>query len=66
MSTLTEIEAAVPSLTLEQLAELERFIRQMREQKNRSASPPSRQLPLVAATGRAITQEEIDDALEAD
>ena len=66
MSTLTEIEAAVPSLTLEQLAELERFIRQMREQKKRSASPPSRQLPLVAATGRAITQEEIDDALEAD
>ena len=66
MSTVAEIEAAVPSLTMEQLAELERFIRQTRESKARASPPAPRQLPLVAATGRAITQEEIDDALEAD
>lgn len=66
MSTVAEIEAAVPSLTMEQLAELERFIRQTRERKARAGTPALRQLPLVAATGRAITQEEIDDALEAE
>ena len=65
MSTVAEIEVVVPSLILEQLAELERFIRQTRESKARGSARPPQQLPLVAATGRAITQGEIGDALDA-
>ena len=36
MSTLAEIEAAVPRLSVEELAQLERFIRQARQEKQRS------------------------------
>lgn len=66
MSTVAEIEAVVPSLTAEELVELEQFIRRTRESKARGGTLPPRQLPLVTATGQAITQEEIDDALDAD
>ena len=37
MSTVAEIEAVVPSLSVEELAELERFIHQAREGKVRGA-----------------------------
>jgi hypothetical protein len=66
MSTVAEIEAVVPSLTAEELVKLEQFIRRTRESKARGGASARRQLPLVAATGRAITQEEIDDAGDAD
>ena len=66
MSTLAEIEKAVPQLTASELAELERFIRQTRESKEQGGPRPPRELPVVAATGRAITQEQIDAALDAD
>jgi hypothetical protein len=64
MSTLAEIEKAVATLPLTQQEELVRHL------LSRLQSPPqpstSRRLPLVPATGRPITQEEIDDALDAD
>jgi hypothetical protein len=66
MSTVAEIEAIVPSLTAEELVELEQFIRRARDSKVRGSTLTPRQLPLVGATGRAITQEEINDALDAD
>lgn len=66
MSTVAEIEAVVPSLTTDELMELEQFIRRTRESKARGGAPRRRELPLVAATGRSITQEELDDACDAD
>jgi hypothetical protein len=65
MSTLAEIEAVVASLTEAELIELEQFIRRTREGKARGGALP-RQLPPVPATGQAIGQDEIDDALDAD
>jgi hypothetical protein len=41
MSTLAEIEQAIPRLTVEELAELEKFVRQARREK-------------VAGTGHSI------------
>ena len=38
MSTVAEIEAVVPNLSVEELAELERFIQQTRESKTRGIS----------------------------
>ena len=38
MSTVAEIEAVVPNLSVEELAELERFIHQTRESKTRGIS----------------------------
>lgn len=38
MSTVAEIEAVVPNLSVEELAELERFIHQTRESKARGVS----------------------------
>ena len=35
MSTLAEIEEAVPHLSAEELAELERFVRKARQEQNR-------------------------------
>ena len=62
MSTLMEIEAAVDALPSPQQEALFRHLAE-RLQKRRE---PNRRLPLVPATGRPITQEEIDDALAAD
>lgn len=62
MSTLVEIEAAVEKLAPPQQEELLRYLAE-RLQQHRQLK---RQLPLVPATGRPITQEEIDDALDAD
>ena len=61
MSTLSEIEAAVDRLAVPEQEELLRRL----EARLRHAQT-KRNLPLVPATGRPITQEEIDDALDAD
>jgi hypothetical protein len=64
MSTLAEIENAVASLPLPQQEEL---VRHLLSRLQPSSTPAtSRRLPLVAATGHPITQEKIDDALDAD
>ena len=63
MSTLTEIEAAVESLPQEQKQELWSYL------QRKLFRPPTaarHALPLVPAHGRPITQQEIDDALDAD
>jgi hypothetical protein len=62
MSTLNEIEAAVDALPLPQQAELLRFLAQRLEGQPEA----KRRLPIVLPTGRPITQQEIDDALDAD
>jgi hypothetical protein len=62
MSTLAEIEAAVDALPSPQQEELFRHL----AQRLKKRSEPKRLLPLVPATGHPITQEEIDDALNAD
>jgi hypothetical protein len=62
MSTMAEIEAAVERLSSE---EKELLFRRLQE-RLRLERQPKRRLPLVAATGHPITQQEIDDALEAD
>ena len=62
MSTLTEIESAVETLPWSEQQEL------LRHLAARVQAQPElkRRLPLVPATGRPITQEQIDDALDAD
>lgn len=60
MDTLPEIEAAVDALPATQQKEL---LRRLAERLRRQQEP-KRQLPLVPPTGNAITQEEIDDALD--
>jgi hypothetical protein len=62
MSTLSEIEAAVNALSSPQQQEL------LRRLAERLGNPqvPKRRLPLVPSSGRPITQEEIDDAVETD
>ena len=45
MSTLTEIEQAVPQLSAEELAELERFIKHKRREKLRDAGVSVFDLP---------------------
>jgi hypothetical protein len=62
MSTLAEIEAAVDALPSPQQEELFRYL----AERLRKQGEPKRRLPLVPATGHPITQEEIDDALDAD
>jgi transcriptional regulator with AAA-type ATPase domain len=62
MSTLAEIEIAVDALPPPQQEEL---LRHLAERLGKRGEPKSR-LPLVPATGRPITQGEIDDALDAD
>jgi hypothetical protein len=62
MSTLAEIETAVAALPPPQQEELLRHL----AERLRTRGEPRRHLPLVPATGRPITQEEIDDALDAD
>jgi hypothetical protein len=62
MTTLSEIEAAVDALPSPQQQEL------LRHLAERLGKPQTlnRRLPLVPPTGRPITQEEIDDALDTD
>jgi hypothetical protein len=62
MSTLAEIETAVDALPSPQQEELLRHL----TERLRNRGEPKRRLPLVPATGRPITQEEVDDALDAD
>jgi hypothetical protein len=62
MDTLHEIEAAVDALPETQQKELFRHLAerlQGQEELNRS-------LPLVPSSGHSITQQDIDDALDAD
>lgn len=62
MDTLPEIEAAVDALPLTQQEKLfHRLAERLKRQKE-----PKRRLPLVAPTGNPITQEDIDDALDAE
>jgi hypothetical protein len=64
VSTLAEIEAAVEKLPLPQQKQLFQHLAQRLEPG--SEAKGKRRLPLVAATGRPITQQEIDNALDAD
>ena len=45
MSTLRDIESVIAQLSPEELAQLERFVRQMRLQKTRSGGHSARDLP---------------------
>lgn len=62
MSTLAEIERAMDALPASQQEELFRHL----AERLRKQAEPKRRLPLVPATGRPITQEEINDALDSD
>jgi hypothetical protein len=62
MSTLAEIEAAVDALPLSQKEELFSHL----AARLKKQAEPKRRLPFVPATGRPITQDEIDDALDTD
>ena len=62
MDTLPEIEAAVDGLPLKLQRELFRHLAERPEVQGES----KRRLPLVASTGNPITQEDIDEALDAD
>lgn len=62
MSTLAKIEAAMDAFLSPQQEALFRHLAQRLQER----PEPKRRLPLVPATGRPITQEEIDDALDAD
>ena len=62
MDTLPEIEAAVDELPLKLQRELFRHLAERLEVQGES----KRRLPLVASTGNPITQEDIDEALDAD
>lgn len=62
MDTLPEIEAAVDALPVTQQKELFRHLaKRFQEQEE-----PERSLPLIPPTGNPITQQDIDDALDAD
>ena len=62
MDTLHEIEAAVDALPVTQQKELFRHL----AERFQDQEEPKRHLPLVPPTGNSITQEDIDDALDAD
>lgn len=62
MDTLPEIEAAVDSLPVTEQKELFRHL----AERFREGDEPKRSLPLIPPTGNPITQQEIDDALDAD
>ncbi len=64
MSTLAEIEKAIEALPPEQWQEIRRWI-ESRAPKSQPARKADK-LPLVPATGKSITQEQIDDALDSD
>jgi hypothetical protein len=60
MNSLAEIEAAVDSLPPTQQEQLLRHL----SERVRKQSRGNGRLPVVAATGREITQQEIDDACD--
>jgi hypothetical protein len=62
MDTLPEIEAAVDALPETQQKELFRHLAERFKQQEE----PKQRLPLVPPTGNSITQQDIDDALDAD
>jgi hypothetical protein len=62
MDTLPEIEAAVDSLPVTQQKELFRRL----AERFRKQAESERSLPLIPPTGNPITQQDIDDALDAD
>ena len=64
MSTLAEIEQAIEALPPEQWAEIRRWMGTHAPRPRDGAG--ERAWPVVEATGRTITQREIDDALDAD
>jgi hypothetical protein len=62
MNSLAEIEAAVDSLPPQQQ---ELLLRHLADRLTRT-TPGKPNLPLIPASGRLITQEEIDDACDAE
>jgi hypothetical protein len=62
MTSLAEIEAAVDSLPPQQQELLLRHIADRLQQSSQRKA----NLPFIPASGRQITQEEIDDACDAD
>jgi hypothetical protein len=62
VNTLPEIEAAVDTLPVTQQKELFRHLAERFKEQEGS----KQQLPLVPPTGNSITQQDIDDALDAD
>jgi len=62
MDTLHEIEAAVDALPEPQQKELFRHLAERLQVQDEL----KQRLPLVPPTGNSITQQEIDDALDAD
>jgi hypothetical protein len=65
MDTLPEIEAAVDALPETQQKELFQHLTERLEERQEHAEL-KRSLPLVPPTGNSITQQDIDDALDAD
>jgi hypothetical protein len=62
MDTLPEIEAAVDALPVTEQKELFRHLAERFQEQEEL----KRRLPLIASTGNPITQQDIDDALDAD
>lgn len=62
MDTLHEIEAVVDALPERQQKELFRHLAERFHEQEK----PERRLPLIPPTGNPITQQDIDDALDAD
>jgi hypothetical protein len=65
MDTLPEIEAAVDALPETEQKELFKHLAE-RLQEHQEHAELKRSLPLVPPTGNSITQQDIDDALDAD
>jgi hypothetical protein len=63
MSTLMEIEKAVDALPSPQQ---EALFHHLAERLKKGTPETKRRLPLVSATGKTITQEEINDAIDSD
>ena len=64
MSNLAEIEKAIEALTPEEWWRIRRWMESRKP--NTGTGGERRPLPLVPSTGMAITQEQIDDALDSD
>ena len=62
MSKLAEVEAAIDALPVQQQEELFRHL----ADRLRVPHEPHRRLPVIPAIGQPITQEDIDDVLDAD
>ena len=62
MSTLAEIEAAVPKLSVEELAELERFVRAERQKAGQPLGHSVLDIPSVNV-GRILQPFSVDDDL---